>query len=419
MFLRWDGERPTRRELFSIHLHKLAATCGCLLLASVMNAQISITSYGAIPDGVTDNAPAITTAFAYAAAHQGTKITFPCSTGNTYKIKSPLRIPPFTTLEGDNSLRCDIVYDPSTYPGNVTAAFNFVGSGFDTVHNLRLRTGSTYPPNSIVAMGRLTGNPNGGGQHVLDNVSVQGYASKAMIYAISSETTHWSNLYIERDGGGASYGLYLGGADDLMACAACTSASNLSVYVDHFNIVDLAAGPFAGIGDAIGGGTGDHYLHDGYVGLNSDPGSAGVTLISGNSSQGGPNTNIDVSNIRIENGGYGAYLKLNQQTSISNVNIHGLTWASSSTGHMFYGDTGLALWDFTMQGNVGNGNNGITAPSSFDTLRESYVDEHYGQITVRSSAIDNTMIVRGNAALVMPLNCSGNAISAKGIWSTK
>jgi hypothetical protein len=409
-----------RHALFTklcFRMTKICITSSSLLLAATMSAQISITSYGAKPDGATDNTAAISKAFAYATAHQGTKITFPCSTGDTYLIRSPITFPAHTTIEGDNAVSCRILYQPSTNPGNVAAAFSFVGSNFVTVRDIVLQTGSSYPPAAITQMG---GTPGAAGQHIIENASIRGFATKALSYSIGSEVNTWRNVYWEYNGGGATYGFYTSAQDDLGICPKCTTGSNLSLFFSANSMVIFGNDPFTAISDKIGGGTGDHYFTQNYIGLNNQIGSIGFEFSSGELNQGGPNSVIHVADTRIENGGYGFYFRKASQGTLYNVDVQDVTWASfiGTTGFFAYGDPGLALSQFRMTHNVAH-QSGITGPSSFDSLLLSEIEEHYGPITVRSSAINNTLIARGSTTFTLPSNCSGNTVLKQGVWSTQ
>lgn len=388
---------------------------------SKMTDVISVEDLGAIADGSTDDTTAINAALTWAAAGLGRKITFPCSTGNSYKITAPLnQIPPFTTLEGTNPIRCSITYSPLSAPGATpNTVINLVGSGFVTIENLRFVTTATYVPSTIVELGRTTGNPNGGGQHIFRNVSILGYATTALMYSISSEVLTADNIYMERDGGGASYGFYTSGIDDLSVCSTCITASNLSMFWKDFAVVDLTTGAFSAFGDQLGGGTGGHYFRDGYVGLNTNTGSVGFRLVSGTSAQGGPNDTFSADNIRIENGGQSFIFKINSggspQTSMSHIDVHGVTLSTTNNTSCMTTDSGLTIDRSYFVSNVCETNSGTTGSSSFYKLTNSVVDEFYGG-TITISTADNSNHLRQRGSTTFSLAAGMYANTEIGPW---
>jgi hypothetical protein len=165
-----------------------------------------------------------------------------------------------------------------------------------------------------------------------------------------------------------------------------------------------ATSPFIAIADALGGGTGDHYYRNGYIALNHNVKSIGVEVISGNSSQGGPNTVFHLSDTRTENGGFGLYFKKNAQNTIHHIDVDGYTFDSNEggTGEFFgYGDNGLTLSGCHMRGNVGE-TNGPTASMSVDSLVSSQLSENYGPITVRTLASGNVLMGAGTTVFHLP-----------------
>lgn len=389
-----------------------------LLSFGAAQAQINVTSYGAKADGVTDNTAALNSAFAYANAHPGQKLYFPCNSGTTYLIKSPITFPSRTTLQGDSSWGCKIFYNPSSNPGTVQGAFNFINSGYVVIRDLMLQTGSAYPPQAITIMGGIHGNAS---QNLLDTVTIKGYATQVMSYAVASEVNTFKDVYWESQGGGASYGFYTTAQDDLGICSACQSGSNLSLFFSNNSFVSFDnSHPFNAVADKIGGGTGDHYYRDNVIALNYNLSSSAFEFISGAASQGGPNGQIAVFNSRVENGGYAFHFRLDSQTSIYNLDIEGVSWVSTlgNPSYFSYGDDGLTLSQFRMVHNVAS-QGGVTGPSSFDTLTQSTLDESYGPITIRATARNNILMMRGNGSVSLPGNSSQNALIVNGGFSTR
>jgi DNA-directed RNA polymerase specialized sigma24 family protein len=375
--------------------------------AAPAEAATYVENFGAVADGYTDNSAALNSAFAYAVAHQGTRLMFACTAAQkycTYVVKSPITFPTKTTIESMHST-ASILYAPSAQPAAIPqAAFQITGGGYTTVKNIGLKTSSNYPPRTILFLARQNGVA---GNNIFDSVIIQGYATIAAVYSISSEVNTWHKLHLELDGGGALYGFYTSGADDLHVCApACGQSSNLSLNMTDYQVLGYvgAAVPFIAIADALGGGTGDHYYRNGYIALNHNLKSIGVELISGNSSQGGPNTVFHLSDTRTENGGYGLYFKKNVQSVLHHINIEGYTFDSNEggTGEYFaYGDGGLTLAECHMRGNVGEAN-GPTASMSLDALVSSQLSENYGPITVRTAASGNVLMGAGNTVFHLP-----------------
>jgi hypothetical protein len=401
---------------------RLVASLG--LVTSLLNGQstgrapnpgglVSVTDFGAVADGHTDNSQTLGRALGFAAIHPGTRLHFPCSSGgNIYRITTPLSIPPYVSLVGDGE-KCAIFYDPSVDPGSVNSAFSITSGGWVAIDNLALKTGSAHPPASILELGRVKGLT---GANKILNSTIEGYATKALVYSQASENNIWLGDTLRFMGGGAQYGFYTSAEDDLGICNGCQVASNLSLYFDHFIIVaNTDETSFTAIADRIGGGTGDHYFERGYIGLNHKAGSIGLEFISGAQNQGGPNSQVSVKDIRIENGGYGLYFRKKNQGAIYNVDVGNVTWASgvvqqgeqavapgsADQTYFAYGDDGLKLYRFTMSRNIANRHT-ITGPSSFDSLNDSTLDESYGPISIRSTASGNILMLRQPATVSMP-----------------
>jgi hypothetical protein len=375
--------------------------------APTPEAAVYVEQFGAVSDGYTDNSAALATAFTYATNHQGTRLMFTCAAAQkycTYVVKSPVTFPTKTTIESMHST-ASILYAPSAQPAVIPqAAFQITGGGYTTVKNIGLKTSSNYPPRTIMFLARQNGVA---GNNIFDSVIIQGYATTAAIYSISSEVNTWHKLHVELDGGGALYGFYTSGADDLHICSpACGQSSNLSLFMSDYQVLGYVGvtPPFIAIADALGGGTGDHYYRNGYIALNHNVKSIGVELISGNSTQGGPNTVFHLSDTRTENGGYGLYFKKGAQNTIHHVNIEGYTFDSNEGGtsqFFAYGDNGLTLAECHMRGNVGE-TNGPTAAMSIDSLTSSQLSENYGPITVRTLASGNVLMGAGKTTFTLP-----------------
>jgi hypothetical protein len=372
-----------------------AASLG--FIASLLSAQstgrflspgglVSVSDFGAMADGHTDNSQTLGRALAFAAMHPGTRLHFPCSSGgNTYRITTPLDIPPNTSLVGDGD-KCTILYSPASDPGSVNAAFTIISGGHVVIDSLQLQAAGAHPPACILELGRLKGLT---GSNKILNSTFSGYATKALVYSQASENNIWLGDSFLLNGGGAQYGFYTSAEDDLGICTGCQVASNMSIYFQLFVVAVFTEQPqFTAIADQVGGGTGDHYFENGYIGLNHTPGAIGLEFISGAQNQGGPNSRVSVTDIRIENGGYGLYFRKKDQGAIYNMDVGNVTWASGvvkegeqavapgsrDQTYFAYGDDGLKLYRFTMSRNIAN-RHAITGPSSFDSLNDSTLEE--------------------------------------------
>ena len=395
----------------TVTLLPMRLMCSFLFLSIAVSAQnsqlmVTVESFGAVANGWNDDTQAINAAFAFATSHQGTRLLFSCQNVTsycTYVVTQPLSFPAYTTIESTNP-NAVVLYAPTSQPNSTPqGAFQITNAGYTTIRNIGFRTGPSYPPASVLFLARTTGNAE---QNNFQNVAISGYATKAMVYSISSEINIWSQLRIENDGGGALYGFYTSGVDDLGICSpACSWNSNLSLYMSDYQILGYAgpSAPFIAIADALGGGTGDHYYRNGYIGLNQNVYSVGAEVISGNSSQGGPNTVFHLTDTRTENGGYGIHFKKNSQSTLYNIHIDGYTFETYVSGNTFfaYGDSGLMLSASEMRGNIGKAN-GITANTSIDSLQNSMVWENYGPITIRTSATGNVLFGAGATSFNLP-----------------
>jgi len=354
-----------------------------------LGETISVGDFGAVSDNVTDSTKAFAAAFAFAAANHGTKITVPCSgTGHYYLITAPLTLPSYTTIEGSNSSECMISYNPP--PGRVTVAavLNGIGATFVSIRHLRIITSSSAPPNSILMLGRIHSTDGSGGHHFQDLV-LGGYVNAAVVYSIASETNTWDDVQFIVQGGNAVAAFYTSSQDYLGICApACAISSNLSLFMSHFRAALYGGNPAAAVMDNLGGGTGDHVYRDGYISAGTT--GDGFEFVSSGGS--GPNTPVQVSSVRIENGKYAVHFVKGTATYLSQIDIRNVT-QGNTTNILMYGDTGLTLMGFRFEQNsTGAVSN---AGSSLDRLEDSYVEEHYGTITIRTSARLNILIGEG------------------------
>jgi hypothetical protein len=318
----------------------------------------------------------------------------------------PLAIPPHTSLVGDGGGSCRILYNPIGDPGPVDAAFAITGVGYVTIDSLSLETASTHPPGSVLELGRVKGYAS---LNSILNSTIDGYATKAIVYSQASENNIWLNDTFIIRGGGARYVFYTTGYDDLGICAGCKEETNLSLYLENFVILEYVKdAKITAIADHVGLGSGDHYFERGYIGLNHDARSIGLEFISAR----GLNSGVSIKDIRIENGGYGLYFTKKDQSTLHSLNIEGVTWDSNvgyslalsgtpDQTYFAYGDDGLTLDLFTMSHDVAN-RHGATGPSSFDSMTNSTLNESYGTISIRNMANGNIFMVRKPGSISLP-----------------
>ena len=364
---------------------------------------IDVTAYGAKADG-SDSTAAIKRALA--AATFGSEVYFPCGANGTgYRISQPINFPSHVTIVGSQGYGCQIVYQSTSY---ADAAFSLVNSTMVTIRDIGLYTmvGGVAPA-TILTVGGVRGL---NGQHLLDNVSIGGYATKAMVYSITSENNVYKHLYFDFMGGGAAVGFYTSGNDDFGICSTCTSSSNLSLMMDNPIFAVAVSYPFTAIEDKTEGGTGDHVYRDGYIGAGQNPASSGFTFISGDANHAGPNSRIVVSGFRIENGGFGFTFRKDVQPAIYNLDISGITWDSSAPGAVGFmqSQTGLLLSNCRFVKNIGE-NHSPNSTSSLDQIQNSTVMEDYGVITIRSKASGNVFLMTGKGGVALPSGTSSSS----------
>ncbi len=244
--------------------------------------------------------------------------------------------------------------------------------------------------------------------HTLTNVSIMGYATRAMVYSIASELNEFRNNYFNLQGGGAQIGFYTSAKDDFGICSSCQDTSNLSILMDHPTFTlsgDAASSKFTAIEDKTEGGTGDHQYLNGYIGLGTSLQSSGFTFVSGDSAHGGYNWKITVRNFRIENGGYGFTFVRDYQQKVFNYDIEDVTWDSSVQGAVTFmnGVGGPQLYNMRFVKNTGYTWYGSPhGQSTVDALVNSIVMEDYGTININSLALGNTFVMSGLGTVALP-----------------
>ncbi len=270
---------------------------------TAQNVFVNVESYGAVADGHTDNYGAISTAIN--SLHTGQTLYFPCTQGGAYNIGSPLNFGNLSNVAIKGAARsgCQIAYQSS---GSQTYAFSFVGAANVVVDNIDFNvTNRAQPPSIVLLLGR-TGPDHYSGSLQFNDVQIEGYATKAIVYSIGSEQNTWLETTIVLRGGGAPYAFYTSSIDDLGVGNLPTPSnfvSNLSTWMQNFNITDSSPGADAGhalIYDAgYDSAAGNHTYRDGYFSTGSN--GTGMIIYAAPGSTAWMALTID--SIRFENGG--------------------------------------------------------------------------------------------------------------------
>ena len=222
--------------------------------------------FGAVCDGVTDDAAAIQKVIDCAPITGGT-IYFT----NLCAVKSELNFSgkTYLTLAGLSPV---VNGAPSTGSGIVYTGTSsrsvlwMVGARYMTVKNMEISAVATTPPNVIIALGRKDASSYG--NHRFENLAVVGYATLALVYSICSESNTWDTIKLQLSGGGALYCFYTSQYDDLSvgAVGAFTTSTNLCIWMSNFLINTLinnsASASIYVNGRAM---TGDYYFRNGIM----------------------------------------------------------------------------------------------------------------------------------------------------------
>ncbi len=329
-------------------------------------------SFGAIADGHTDNTTFINNAVR--SLRMGQTLSFPCTAGQFYLVRNPINFGSmqYMSMQGSGP-GCDLEYVGSNA---APYAFGFAGAYTVDIRNMDfLSTNYGVIPETVLMLGRLSPNA-ASGSFKFNDVRVEGYATKAVVYSIASEENKWMDPTIVLNGGGALYGFYTSSSDDLGIDNLAT-ASNLSLWMQNFHLMDFSSSIdsahvlIVDVGDASGAG--NHTFRDGYLG---SQGGTGFEFASpGASSTAWMALTVDSN--RFENGcqmflftGGGSFgdvsLTNNKTAGVSNYLINLPT----------------TCYDCTFQGN--NVNQGDPTVAVIGKLVNSHVSENY-PFTVGSS----------------------------------
>jgi len=321
---------------------------------NVMNSE-----FGAVGDGSTDDRQAIQDAIDL--AENGDVVYFPG--GRIFRIEGMLDLAGKTgvTLLGGQNGAIDGQSGIYLYPasgGGTIAALSLVSARYITLENLSFWiSNTTGVARCGVIMGRSDADSYG--NHRLERLVVQGYASKALLYNVASEENSFISCRFELWGGGAADTVYFSGEDYLGVATSefplhtSSCLSNWMYGCEFFYLpatnADSAAFHIAGIQ-----GVGDLYLIGGFSGI----GSGSAFHIEARSSGQNAMEQIVIEDFRVESSSGGLYgLRL---SGPSGSRVHGLTVRrlhtaqfSASGARVIKGETGVTVYDAVFEGNRG------------------------------------------------------------------
>lgn len=266
-------------------------------------AQVNVKDapYLAIGNGTTDDSTAINAAIT-AAGVAGGIVFFPAG---VYKTTAPIVVPRWVKLVGASAAP---VAGATTYDGISVILGAHTGVGIidlrgtqgAAIKDLKLYGDQTLTPKTGLLLGRTSS--ASAGVHIFDNISVEGYFTKAAVYSIASEENKFYSPFIALLGGGAKYCFYTSQGDDL-SVGGLTASSNIfgTLYSPEFiNYVNDATCSVVYIN--AGAGTFAWSFFGGYL---MPKAGAYVTINSGSSDASdspGPYTFIGVSGELIAGG---------------------------------------------------------------------------------------------------------------------
>ena len=336
---------------------------------------VSIADWGAKDDGVTDKTAILNQGFASAASKTpGATIWFPCTNTGYYKVTGQLTFQSNLAYAGGTGTGNCLLY--STAGG--TSAFNFINVNGIQIRDLYLySSNSSNPPEVAVNFGRSTAATPSGHMN-FSRLSVGGYASKALVYSVTSEEQTWFDPTFILSGGGAQYIYYTSDGDDLSVCS-CPNSSNADIRFYGIHFVDLSP-----VGSAashsivyIGGeATMDISFLGGYM---ATPGNGSTASATGFTFQprGGAwlAGGISVENIRLENGAYFAQFGGVQVNSVRLLN-NSLVSAAPTPLYFAYAPPGTNINQAVFSGNLIFPST-LTIGDSFGSISGSFVQEYF------------------------------------------
>jgi len=177
--------------------------------AAVSEDIFDLTDFGPVGNGQDDYA-AIAAAID-AAAQNGGEVRLPAAELN---VSEPIHVPRWVSITGRGNHApgksrdgLSVIVGQHTGP----SVLSLKGTHCTRLENFSIITSATAVPKTGLLLGR--NGPGSAGAHVIRNVNVVGYFSKAAVYAIASEENSYENLSVGLYGGGALSAIYTGQGD--------------------------------------------------------------------------------------------------------------------------------------------------------------------------------------------------------------
>ena len=283
------------------------------------------------------------------------------------------------------------------------SVINLAGAHEVIVKNIQFYSGnSSAPPDVVFLLGRTSAGTFG--NHTIQDVSVRGYATKALVYSIASEVNHWSNCIFTLDGGGALYSFYTNKIDDLSVDANLYSSTNIGVYMHHCEFVLSAQETNGAVVKVVLGSSSESFIFrdcmivGGTAGTNgrwieiavdSAVPNLGPALFDGWHFEGSapPKYVFYIAN------DIGGTRTMNNIVIINNEANNSEAAGGPVGGHFLYAEDGTQVTKGVIEHNV------ASTPSSYYNLLSSTIDDKYGAITVRNAARGTNFFVSTPAKL--------------------
>lgn len=247
---------------------KLSLTGGADRTQHDKNADVvSVKDFGAVGDGSADDTAAIQAAIdavtSLGGASRGGEVLMPAG---YYKTTAPILMKHGVSLRGTMSRAPGGAKNGATAIFGVhtgAAILSLKGAHCCRVSCIALLSEAATVPKTGLLLGRNSA--GSAGLHVIDDVNVEGYFSKAAIYSIASESNTWIRPTYTVYGGGAKYGFYTSQGDDL-SVDSLTGSSNLENSIFGLEGIHIINDP-THVGVYIGGGasTGSWNFFGAYV----------------------------------------------------------------------------------------------------------------------------------------------------------